>query len=86
MKYEVVRRGRRLEAYGAHRGYRIRMSTLPCRAPESWPLSVQVRGSESEDEVRVEVPKRHLSGETEAFDFGYACATLWIDALEHRRD
>lgn len=85
MKYEVVQRGHRIEAIGAHSGYRIRMSTLSATDLLSWPLSVHIRGSESEDEVRVDVPKRHLASAREAFDFGYECATLWIDALDHRK-
>jgi hypothetical protein len=36
--------------------------------------------------VKVDVPRRHLASAEEAFDFGYRCATLWIDALAHRRD
>lgn len=84
MKYELSRRGQRLEAIGAHSGYRIRMSTLAAEHLGHWPLHVAVRGSESEDEVTVKVPKRHFSSPAEAFDFGYDCATLWIDALDHR--
>ena len=86
MKYEVIARGHRLEAIGAHSGYRIRMSRLSTGAEglETWPVSVYVRGSESEAEVRVDVPKHHLASPTEALDFGYHCATLWIDAMDHR--
>lgn len=86
MKYEVINRGHRLEAIGSHSGHRIRMSTLSSMADglEHWPVTVHVRGSESEPEVKVDVPKRHLRTATEAFDFGYHCATLWIDALNHR--
>jgi hypothetical protein len=86
MKYEVITHGNRLEAIGAYSGYRIRMSTLSATAEglEHWPVSVFVRGSESEDEVKVDVPKHHLASPTEAFDFGYDCATLWIDASNHR--
>ena len=85
MKYEITSRGDRLEAIGAHSGYRIRISTVSAATVATWPVSVHVRGSESEDEVRVPVPKRHLSSATEAFDHGYECATLWIDAQDHRR-
>ena len=85
MKYEIVDRGHRLEAFGAHSGWRIRMSTLNGGDFVTWPVSVHVRGSESEDEVRVDVPKRTLRSPKEAFDFGYECATMWIDALDHRR-
>lgn len=84
MKYEVIKQGQRLEAIGAHSGYRIRMSTLAATDLDNWPVHVHVRGSESEDEVKVDVPKKQLSSPTEAFDFGYRCATLWIDALDHR--
>ena len=58
MKYEVIARGHRREAIGAHSGYRIRMSTLSTGAQglETWPVSVYVRGSESEAEVRVQWP------------------------------
>ena len=87
MKYQITRRSPRLEALGAHSGYRIRMSTLPAENPlRSWPVSVHVRGSESEDEVAVDVPARPHASFTEAFDFGYECAVLWIDALDHRKD
>ncbi|HMC16276.1 MAG TPA: hypothetical protein VKI18_11625 [Albitalea sp.] len=85
MKYQIVGRGHRLEAIGAHSGYRIRISTLSATDLAMWPVSVHVRGSESEDEVRVDTPKRHLSSATEAFDYGYECATLWIDAMDHHR-
>jgi len=86
MKYDVTTRGHRLEALGAHSGYRIRMSTLAATAEglESWPVNVFVRGSESETEVKIDVPKHHLASPTDAFDFGYRCATLWIDAMDHR--
>jgi len=86
MKYEVIARGHRLEAVGAHSGYRIRMSTLAATGLESWPVSVHIRGSESEDEVPVEVPQQRHASVTAAFDHGYACAILWIDALGHRKD
>lgn len=84
MKYELVDRGHRLEAIGAHSGYRIRLSTLSATDLVTWPVSVHVRGSESEDEVKVDVPRRELRSATEALDFGYACAVMWIDALDHR--
>jgi hypothetical protein len=81
MKYEIAERGHRLEAIGAHSGYRIRMSTLSAADLPGWPVSVHVRGSESEDEVRVEVPKHHHGSAHEALEYGYACAVLWIDAM-----
>lgn len=85
MKYEVSRHGQRLEAVGAHSGYRIRMSTLAAEHLDHWPVHVTVRGSESEDEVTIDLPhRRPLRSPTEAFDFGYRCAVLWIDALDHR--
>ena len=84
MKYEVHAVGHRLEAVGAHSGFRIRMSTLAAGEHVGWPVSVHVRGSESEDEIKVDVPKRHNGNATEAFDYGYECATLWIDAWDHR--
>ena len=86
MKYDVSTHGHRLEAIGAHSGYRIRMSTLSAQGLENWPVSVHIRGSESEDEVKVDVPKHHLASPTDAFDFGWRCATLWIDASDHRLD
>ena len=84
MKYEIVARGDRVEAIGAHSGYRIRMSTLSAKGLETWPVNVHVRGSESEDEVRIDVPRKRLASATEAFDHGYECAVVWIDALDHR--
>ena len=84
MKYEVIGHGARLDAVGAHSGYRIRMSTSAARDLDAWPVLVPVRGSESEDEVAVNVPKRRLRSPTEAFDFGYDGAVLYIDAEDHR--
>ena len=43
MKYEVRALGHRLEAIGAHSGYRIRMSTLSAEGLECWPVSVHIR-------------------------------------------
>jgi hypothetical protein len=87
MKYETITRGHRLEAIGAHSGYRIRMSTLAAMSPRDlpiWPVKVYVRGSESEDEVEIDVPKQRLASATEALDHGYECAVIWIDARDHR--
>jgi hypothetical protein len=84
MKYETVEHGHRLEAIGAHSGYRIRISTLSAIDLTMWPVSVHVRGSESEPEVRVDTPRRHLPSAAEALDYGYECATMWIDAQDHR--
>lgn len=86
MKYHIHARGDRLEAVGAHGGYRIRISTLSATTLAMWPVSVHVRGSESEDEVRVDAPRRHLGSATEAIEYGYQCAITWIDAQDHRRD
>jgi hypothetical protein len=86
MKYRTTARGERLEAIGTHSGYRFRICTLSAANLAMWPVSVHVRGSESEDEVRVDAPKRHLSSAAEAIDYGYECAILWIDAQDHRRD
>ena len=84
MKYQIVERGHRLEAIGAHSGYRIRISTLSATDLAMWPVSVHVRGSESEDEVRVDAPRRHLASALEAIDYGYECGVLWIEAQDHR--
>lgn len=84
MKYHTTERGERLEAIGAHSGYRIRISTLAATDLGLRPVSIHVRGSESEDEVRVHAPKRHLASAMEAIDYGYECAVLWIDAQDHR--
>ena len=86
MKYHLAERGEHLEAIGAHSGYRIRICTLSAANLAMWPVSVHVRGSESEDEVRVDTPKRHLASAIEAIDYGYECAVLWIEAQDHRRD
>ncbi len=86
MKYDVTERGGRIEAIGAHSGYRIRISTLAAADVDMWPVSIHVRGSESEDEVRIDAPKRHLASAMEAIDYGYHSAVLWIDAQDHRRD
>jgi hypothetical protein len=86
MKYHITERGERLEAIGAYSGYRIRISTLSAANLAMWPVSIHVRGSESEDEVRVDAPKRHLVSAIDAIEYGYECAILWIDAQDHRRD
>jgi len=83
MKYEISEHGHRLEAVGALHGYRIRVSTLSAAGLTSWPVSVHVRGSESEPEVHVDTPKHELRSATEALEFGYECARLWIEAMDH---
>lgn len=84
MKYEITRQGPRVEAIGAHGGYRIRLSTVAASPVAMWPISVHVRGSESEDEVQVDVPPCHHANMADALDFGYDCAVLWIDAIDDR--
>ena len=85
MKYQITgRQGQRVEALGAHSGYRVRLSTVAHSPVAMWPVSVHVRGSESEDEVAVDVPACHHASMTAALDFGYDCAVLWIDALNDR--
>lgn len=84
MKYEVHTEGHRLEAVGTLHGYRFRVSTLATPSLVIFPVSVHVRGSESEPEVRVETPNRHqLGSPEEALEFGYTCARLWIEAMDH---
>ena len=83
MKYEVSQHGPRLEAVGSHHGYRIRVSTLASADLPNWPVSVHVRGSESEPEVQVDAPKHHLGSAAQALEYGYECARLWIDAMDH---
>jgi hypothetical protein len=82
MKYEVHPQGQRLEAVGALHGYRFRISTLAAPSLASWPVSVHVRGSESEPEVKVDSPRADLRSATEALDYGYDCARLWIEAMD----
>lgn len=84
MKYEITRQAPRIEAIGAHSGYRIRLSTLATSPMAMWPVCVHVRGSESEDEVEVDVPARHHHSAADALDYGYECAVMWIDALDDR--
>jgi hypothetical protein len=84
MKYEVTSRGPRLEAMSAHSGYRIRMSTVGAPTACAYPVNVWVRGSESEDEIKVPVPKRSYASPSDALDHGYACAVSYIDAMNHR--
>ena len=43
MKYNIIKRGERLEAFGAHSGYRIRISTLSAANLAMWPVSIHVR-------------------------------------------
>ena len=83
MKYEISEYGHRLEAVAAHHGFRIRISTLSALDLQSWPVSVHVRGSESEPEVRVDTPRHHLGSAAEALEYGYECARLWIEAMDH---
>lgn len=83
MKYELFEHGHRTEAVGTHHGYRFRISTLSGGDLVTWPVSVHVRGSESEPEVRVDAPRRHHASAADALEYGYQCATLWIDAMDH---
>jgi hypothetical protein len=83
MKYEGHQQGHRLEAVGALHGYRFRICTLAIPSLVSWPVSVHVRGSESEPEVKVDSPRHDLRSATEALDYGYDCARLWIEAMDH---
>lgn len=85
MKYATRACGPRLEALANHSGYRIRLSTLAAPGLDAYPVTVCVRGSESEDEVHVPAPRRHHDSAQHALDYGWECAVLWIDALEHRR-
>ena len=82
MKYEVIDHGDTVEAVTAYSGYRVRMSLQG--GGEAFHVRVHVRGSESEDEVEVAVPNRAMASAAQAFDHGYACAVLWIDAENKR--
>jgi hypothetical protein len=82
-KYEVHQVGHRLEAMTALHGFRIRISTLCANPLPTWPVSVHVRGSESEDEIAIDTPKRELRSAEEALEYGYECAKLWIEAMDH---
>ncbi len=83
MKYQIHRAGDRLEALSALHGFRIRISTLATTSLVSWPVSVHVRGSESEPEVKVDAPRHDLRSAEEALEYGYECARLWIEAMDH---
>ena len=83
MKYELRQLGNRLEAVSALHGFRIRVSTLSSSHLTTWPVSVHVRGSESEPEVTVDTPKCDLRSASEALEYGYECARLWIEAMDH---
>jgi hypothetical protein len=82
MRYEIADRAGAVEAIGAYSGYRIRMALgLSATGPH---VRVWIRGSESEEEVEVDVPSKVLGNRDEAFDHGYANAVLWIDAENKR--
>ena len=49
----------------------IRSALKKAKAGKPQKISIQA------DSEKIVVPR-------EAFDFGYQCATLWIDALDHR--
>jgi hypothetical protein len=83
MKYEIHQAGNRLEALGALHGFRIRICTLASSHLATWPVSVHVRGSESEPEISVDAPKGDLRSAAEALEYGYECAKLWIEAMDH---
>lgn len=84
MKVQITRHGRRIEGLGAHSGYRIRLATTEPAAGASWPLTVCVRGSESEDEVHVPLPPHALPSLEAAFDWGFDEAQRYIDAMDRR--
>lgn len=69
MRYEVVGRGDTVEAITAHSGYRIRMSLH--KVAVGFRVEVRIRGSESEEEVAVDMPGRAFANDREAFDYGY---------------
>jgi hypothetical protein len=83
MKYEVHHAGNRLEALATLHGFRIRICTLATSHLTTWPVSVHVRGSESEPEISVDTPKKDLRSAAEALEHGYECAKLWIEAMDH---
>jgi hypothetical protein len=82
MKYEQVEGADGIEAIGAYSGYRVRMSLVAADA--GLEVDVRVRGSESEEEVAVEVPHMAFRNASDAFDHGYEWAVLWIDAENKR--
>ena len=82
MKYAQVEGADGVEAIGAYSGYRVRMSLNAVDG--GLEVEVRVRGSESEEEVAVEVPHRAFRDVSDAFDQGYEWAVLWIDAESKR--
>ena len=72
--------GPRIEAVGAHAGYRVRLEARQDPLSHRFAVGVYLRGSESEDEVQVnEADAIRAESPEDALDLGYERAVAWID-------
>lgn len=72
--------GSRVEAIGAHAGYRVRLEARQDPLSHRFAVGVYLRGSESEEEVQVnEADGIRAESPQDALDLGYERAVAWID-------
>lgn len=79
MEHEVVRSANQEEAIGAHSGFRIRVVTAWDASSRQFVVSAFVRGSETEEEVKMATQGQRFALIQDAEDHGFAVATRWID-------
>lgn len=79
MDHQVTRGLDQEEAIGAHSGFRIRVVTAWHAPSRQFVVSAYVRGSETEEEVKMPTEGRHFALMQDAEDHGFAMATAWID-------
>ncbi len=80
MDHQVTRGLEQEEAIGAHAGMRIRVVTAWDASTRRFVVHAFVRGSETEEEVRVPAAEgRHFQLMQDAEDAGFASAIAWID-------
>lgn len=79
MDHQVTHSADQEEAIGAHSGFRIRVVTTWNAPTRQFVASAYVRGSETEEEVAVDMQGRHFALLQDAQDHGFAAAIQWID-------
>ena len=79
MDHQVIHSDDHEEAIGAHAGLRIRVVTAWDVAARQFVVQAYVRGSETQEEVAVDMQGRRFALIQDAQDHGFAAATQWID-------
>lgn len=79
MDHQVIHGEDHEEAIGAHAGFRIRVLTAWDGGSRRFVVHAYVRGSETQEEVGVDMQGRSFALMQDAQDHGFAMATQWID-------